>query len=803
MLRTRPPWPRFGHAERALVGVCAGVLSASASTGWPSTAVLAVAALLGGALLLARWYGTAAAVLAAIATLCWLADGLHSRQGLDGERTLLISGTVTGLPEYDDEGTRFELLLDQSDIASTDSHIARVRLRWYHAAAPSTGSRCVLQVRLRAPQNFANPAAFDYAAWTLTRGIDAVGNVRKSAWNRCTPSRAAVSPVQRLDQWREALRRSVLGSGLPQAGMIVALALGDGSGLTTEQWRTLRVTGTVHLVVVSGLHVTMIVGCVFALAKLLLRLFPWLLRSGRAHPLAAGIAAAVALLYAGLAGFSVPTLRALLMSAAGLLAAALCRRQQLRRALLLAAAGVLVVQPLAWLEAGTLLSFLGVGLLLWSVAAARDAPAGWLWRSARAWWRTEWLMLVAGTPLLLLFFGQAPLASPIGNLLAGPALSVLGVPLALLGTLLSPLLPALGNPLLQLLNVILTLMWKGLDWQAHAFAFARLTVVASPLTLLAGALLLLSPKGFPGRRMGLLVCVLSCALQHAPRAAPGQFAVVAYDVGQGTAALIETAEHSMLVDTGPRFSADFDAGAAVLVPALLRAGHGRLDAVLISHSDLDHAGGLASLQGSVHIGELIAPDRESAGVVVPSRLTLCRAGMRWQWDGVHFQILWPREPLATNDNDRSCVLHVSGTAHALFPGDIERRSERAIAAVDAGSLRTLDLLMAAHHGSKSSSSANWVQLTTPRTVIYSAASPSRFGHPHPQVVERYASVGSVQAVTGSVGAVFWRSDSRGITAARCSPRWRWHTAPDACAQVWRTGGQFDVVPQAGASGRHR
>lgn len=809
---------RFGLGQRVLFGISAGVVCASATTGWPSTTLLSVATVLGGSLLLLRWRGTAAAVFAAIATLSWIADGLHARQGLNGERLLNIRGTVVGLPEHDDEGARFEFIVDpgslqdasnvdtSSNLDATAARIKRVRLRWYREAVPDTGSHCSLSVRLRAPDSFANPAGFDYAAWTLTRGIDAVGSVRKSADNRCLRASTATTAPRVLDHWRESLRSSVIRTGLAQAGVIVALALGDGSGLTTAQWRTLRATGTVHLIVVSGLHLTMIVAATFVLAKLLLRLCPALLRSGRAHALAAGFAASVALLYGGLAGFGVPTLRALLMATAALLAAALCRRQRLWPSLLLAAAGVLVVQPLAWLEPGTLLSFVGVALLLWSSAVTRDAAAGWCWRTARAWARTEGLMLMAGIPLLLLFFGQAPLSSPIGNLLAGPALSIVGVPLALLGTLMLPVVPAAGTALLQCLDVILSLMWQALDWQAQTLSVARLAVVASPFTLLAGALLLMSPSGFPGRRLALLLCVLACALQPPPRTAPGHFVVTAYDVGQGTAALIETAEHSMLVDTGPRFSAEFDAGAAVLVPALLRGGHASLDAALISHADADHSGGLASLQGSVRIDALFAPDRESAGEVVPARLTLCRAGMRWRWDGVLFQILWPHDPLPGSDNERSCVLLVSGAARALFPGDIERRSERAIMAAHPADLHGLDLLLAAHHGSRSSSSASWVQLTTPRTVIYSAASPSRFGHPHPQVVERYESVSSAQVVTGAVGAVYWRSDrwrSQGITAMRCAPRWRWHTAPVACAKVWRTDPRFAAVQLPAASDHRR
>lgn len=791
---------RMGIGSQVSLGCVLGVIATGATTEWPPPAWLAWALCAGAVAWLARQRVLAVALFAAVATLAWLAASLSARALPTEPLDVALEGQVDGLPVPREDGTRFEFVVTriiEPGNSPAAPGLRRVRLDWYRAPPPEAAAHCHLHVRLRAPRGFANPGAFDLAGWTLSRGIDALGSVREHSTNACVVAPVAARDVD-PDHWRIRLRDALLRTGWPNAGVIVALALGDGSGLTDEQWRVLRATGTVHLLVISGLHVTMVATVAFVLALAALRAYPPLLRRGLARPCAAAAAMAAALAYAALAGFGVPTVRALLMSAAALAAVAFTRPQRWWVAWLASAALVLALQPLAWREPGCVLSYLGVGLLLWSLATERDVPASWWRRTARGWWRAQWLMLLATTPLLLAWFGQAPLSSPLGNLLAGPLVSGICVPLALVASLALPWLPQVADALLGVLDASLALLWWLLAWQATEVGFLRLLVVPHFVLLALGVGIALLPAGAPGRGLGLLAVAIACALAATPDLARGEFEVTTFDVGQGTSALVRTREHLLLVDAGPRYSPDFDAGAAVVVPALLSMGHAQLDRVLLSHGDNDHAGGFEGLAGGVAIGKVLAPHAE----VVDAFTERCRAGVGWAWDGVTFSVLWPPpDELPAQENDRSCVLLVSGRQRALFPGDIGRRVERSLVA--RGAPGAVDLLLAAHHGSRSSSSPGFVMQVQPHTVVYTAASPSRFGHPHPEVRARYAGVGATAWVTGEVGAVTWRSDRGLIAAARCLADRRWQTPPAACAQVWRTIARDAATPAGAVSGHRR
>jgi competence protein ComEC len=798
--------------RRLLAGAITGVVLAGATRAWPPVEWLPIALAAGAVLWLLGQRFTGAALLAGVAALAWIGHGLSMRAGLEGQPEATLAGQVVGLPVQRSDSVRFELrVTDVTDLHAGAAAAAagnpgslrlrRVRVDWYDAELPPAGAHCLLRVRLRAPLGFANAGGFDLAGWTLGRGIDARGSVRERLANQCVAA-ADGDRSSMVDRWRDRLRARLLASGWPQAGVMVALALGDGAGLTDAQWRTLRATGTVHLLVISGLHVTMVAMAAFTLVLLAVRLVPPLLRRGLARPLAVATAVPAALVYALLAGFGVPAVRALLMSGVALVAVACARPQRWWPAWLASAACVLAVQPLAWREPGCVLSFLGVGLLLWSLAVERDAPAGLLRRTVRAWWRAQWLMLLATTPLLLAWFGQAPLSSPLGNLLAGPLVSAVCVPLALLGTLATSLLPALAQHLLGVLDAALALVWSMLAWQAAEVGFLRLVGVGHVPLFAAGVLLALLPAGMPGRAPALLLAVLACALAPAPDLARGEFEVTAFDVGQGTSALVRTRSHTVLVDAGPRFSPEFDAGEAVVAPALLAHGIGRLDAVLLSHADLDHAGGFDGLRANIDVGTVFAPHADVATGVHRT----CRAGTHWRWDGVDFSVLWPHEPLPGEENDRSCVLLVQGRASALLPGDIGRRVERRLLADPASPLaqvQRLHFALSGHHGSRTSSAIAFVARVAPVVVVHTAASPSRFGHPHPEVRARFDAVGSQGLVTGEVGAVTWRSERGVVRVWRCAPAHRWQTVPAACARVSRTGERGGEAPAPGASGPPR
>ena len=759
---------------RGALAFAGGVIAAGQLAALPPLIVCASLTLGACAMLLWGLRLLPAFALGCVYAWCWIAINCNERLASSAVgQTLSVAGEVVGLAEADERRALFDFAIKPTAALPRSD---RVRLSWYGAPAPPSAANCVLKVRLQPVHGFANPGGFDTEAWALTRGIDAIGYVREDPGNVCRPTATAT-----LATLRDQLRRALLDTHLSHAGELVALILGDGAGLSREQWLRLQQTGTVHLIVISGLHITMIAMAVFALCAAAMRVCPWALRRFGARAPAAMLAAGLTLGYCALAGFSVPTVRAIIMATCALSAIALQRRNQWHVALALAVAVVHVWQPLAWREPGFWLSFVSVTALLRASATqierAESRPRRWL----RIWLRTQWSMLVVFTPLLLLLFGNAPLISPIANTVAEPLISLVVVPLAGLGTMLLPGAPGLAMPLLGVANSLVAFMWWYLDALVPLARQSALHASAAPQLLPLLGALVLAPRATPGRRLAPLLAAVALFAMRQNVPPTGEFQVQAFDVGQGTAVLVRTAQHTLLVDTGPRFGPDFDAGSAILAPALLSEGVASLDAVIVSHADQDHSGGFVGVAARMNVGTVWEPYAPMVADIVAPRL--CRDGEHWRWDGVEFQFLGPAEPIAKVENDRSCVLHVRGARGdaALLPGDISAREEDRLVATHGQALQRLNLLVAAHHGSKTSSSAAFVALARPRAVIFSAAWHSRFGHPHPLVANRYADVGAAQWTSGEVGSTQWRSDQPVIEAYRCLSPKPWRVMPSRCA----------------------
>ena len=276
------------------------------------------------------------------------------------------------------------------------------------------------------------------------------------------------------------------------------------------------------------------------------------------------------------------------------------------------------------------------------------------------------------------------------------------------------------------------------------------------------------PRGFPLRGLAWLLW-LPLVWPVQSRIPPGEFVVEVIDVGQGTAVLIRTARHALLYDTGPAF-AESDAGERVVVPYLRASGVGRLDGVIVSHDDNDHSGGLASVLRDMPTGWLLhalpAGSAHLAAAPAPRR---CLRGQRWQWDGIEFAILNPRasawQDRARSDNDFSCVLRVSrGAQSFLITGDAERRGELEL--LESGLPLSATVLVAGHHGSRTSSLDAFVAQVSPRWVVYTMGYRNRFGHPHAEVMARFREAGSVQLRSDRDGLVRFRFGEAGVEAAQ-------------------------------------
>jgi competence protein ComEC len=562
-------------------------------------------------------------------------------------------------------------------------------------------------------------------------------------------------------------------AGAPYAGVLSALAIGDQSSIPQHQWQVFTRTGVNHLMSISGLHITMLASVGFALTYWLwrrsVRLTLWL----PARKAAALIALLVALSYALLSGFGVPAPRTVYMVGAVAAALWLNRNFSLGQILSIALLGVLIPDPWAVLSPGFWLSFGAVALILY-VSAHRIARSHWL----REYAVVQWAMTIGLTPMLLGLFQQVSLVSPIANAFAIPLVSLIVVPLALLGAVLPWDVPLwLAHLVMQFTMTILE--WLNdlpqAVWTQHAPP--AWSVVAGML----GVLLILAPRGIPARWLGIVLMLPMFLNSPAPPAAD-TLRMIIFDVGQGLAVGVQTQHHALLFDTGPDFSGDADSGNRIIVPTLRALGISRLDGLILSHDDLDHTGGTASVEQAMPIQWIASslPDDSPLLQDFPHQLNQasaemkgsrhCSDGDHWNWDGVNFEILHPASNVDTSiklhDNDLSCVLRISiGGQHILLVGDIEKKSEQRLLENHAAQLPA-GLLVVPHHGSKSSSTPEFVAAVLPDYAVFTTGYRNRYGHPKAEVVQRYADSGAELLRSDEDGAVLVEMNAQGLSVER-------------------------------------
>ena len=709
-----------------------------------------------------RWYWLLFLPLGAIE--CWGVAQAHLAGRLDPSlesRTLELSGWVSTLPEPRGELTEFQFQVEKLDGRAPGAGIpATVRLSLEgEDVAPAAGEHWHFSVKLRRPRGFMDPGSFDYEGWLFYHGIGATGYVAKDA-ERLDGTRF---PLLRLRSHLRDRLDAALGTD-PYAGMATALATGDQGGISEDQWRVLQATSTVHLMAIAGLHLGVVAGLLFLLTKLLWRRS---LRLCLRCP--ASIAAAIAALlgaatYAALAGFTLPTQRALIMLAVFTVGVLLRRRLRPGDTLALAMLGVLLWDPLAAGEASFWLSFAAVAAILAIFSGRVHARHNWFWDLLR----TQWSVGLGLLPLLAFFFQQAGIGSPMANFLIVPIYAFSVIPVVLLGAALLYVWPWAGLGLLKLATGIMGYSWSILDWLASpsvTLPAPAVTWVIAALAMLGVAWILL-PRGMPGRLPATLLMLPLFVIAPAGIAA-GDYDVTLLDVGQGLSAVVRTADHVLIYDTGPSFRSGSDTGQEVLIPYLRSQGIDALDRIVVSHGDNDHAGGLESLRQMYPDVPVLtgAMDR------VPNARP-CMRGQRWDWDGVHFETLYPEMGNPLTGNDASCVLRVSGKGGStLLVGDLMKKGEKRLLQLES-QLRS-DLLVAPHHGSNSSSTEPFVAAVSPRQVWFPVGYRNRWDFPKPEVEARYLPLATL-ADTAQDGALCMRF--RAGSPPTLSMRWRRDTA---------------------------
>lgn len=737
-------------------------------------------------------------------------------------KDITVVGTVDSLPDYAARGVRFNFLVEEV-LAQEGQHVApvipsRISLSWYaksRANAVSTevdntvgdspsrstisakinattdnmiavlpqvhaGERWRLTVRLRRPHGNANPYGFDYEAWLLEQNIRATGYVRD-----VNPHAVDTLSNQRLqdfvpgfnnviDRSREWLRDRIQTSlpGKSYAGVIVALVVGDQRAISEQDWLVFKRTGISHLMSISGLHITMI-AAMFAWLVMALWRRSFFTRASLPLRLPAQKAAAIAgvaaaLIYVLLAGAGVPAQRTLCMLSVVAIALWCGRLTQVSHVLCIALGAVLIFDPWAVLMPGFWLSFAAVALILY-VNVDRPQTTNDATTPERRWQRTmmgaiatatrtQYAITLGLVPLTILLFAQTSLVSPIANAIAIPLVSFLVTPAALLGSVL----PApLSIWILSTAHYLITGLMQFLQWlSALPMAVWIAPVPSWWMFALAviGLLWMLAPSGWPARYLGGFFW-LPLILNAPSHPASGEMWVTAFDVGQGMAVLVETKEHRLLYDTGPAYSAQADAGERIILPYLRARGIDKLDVMMVSHSDSDHAGGALSVLREVTVANVLSSLPKASPITLAAqKSSQCLAGQHWQWADAYFEILHPETYLddGARPNARSCVLKITLGNHALLlPGDIEAGQEAALIHADATKLRA-DVLLAPHHGSRTSSTLPFLHAVNPRIAIFQVGYRNRYHHPKQQIVDRYADLGIRSVRSDLDGAVTLR-----------------------------------------------
>jgi competence protein ComEC len=745
----------------------AGVLLAQRLPALPPAWVACIAIV---AILLAAWRWPRWRWWAVLAFgLVWAA--LHGRWALDLQlpqadsgRVMQVQGRVLGLPQQHEDGVHFHLRVEGGDALARSLQGRRLRVGWYGPGARvHAGEHLALSVTVKRARGVLNPGGFDAEKRTLEQRVAA------NAYVRDGKSVRRMAPPRGIDAWRQRLSGRIDASLPDGRGRFVqALALGDTRGLQDADWDLLRATGLTHLIAISGFHVGLVAGFGALLARCLYYGLPML---GRRWPRPQAMALAgllFALGYTALAGFALPTLRTSLMIAVIALARMRRRASSGAQCFALALAAVLLFDPLAVLAPGFWLSFVGVAWLLWCLPQERGAGI------VRPFLKSQAVAVVGLLPLTVWFFGMASLLGPLTNLLGIPWISLVVVPLALLGLLCSLFSPTLAAGCWHSSAWLMEMFWRGLQWLGQspaALAWLPEPNLAALLLAMLGAFWLLLPRGVPGKPLAFLL-LLPLLWPRLDLPARGEVDIALVDVGQGLSVLVLTENHVLLYDAGPAGLRGMDYGESAVVPALRALGVRKLDAMVLSHGDNDHAGGAKAVLRAFPRARVLAPE-----VWAGEGMSPCLREDGWEWDGVRFRILHPPPLFPYLRNESSCVLRIeAGGRVALLPGDIGRHVEARLVKEQAGALRA-DLLVAPHHGSDSSSSGDFMQAVRPGVVLLANAAENRFRLPKADVVARYRQQGADLAGTAESGWMRLRLAPEGL-------RWIERRRQDR-ARYWR------------------
>ncbi len=733
-------------------------------------------------------------------------------------KTFVVEGVISSLIKKTSSTVKFDFTVKHLYLEESNKNLSRIsdsgyktiRLSYYinkkrkksRINKVLTGDYWQFKVKLKRPRGFVNPSGFDYQAYLLSQELSATGYIKDSEGNRklANACKDIPSSIISINCLRASLN-SFLDKNFSHShtlGVLKGLLTGDKQSITVSQWDTLKNTGTIHLLAISGLHIGLAASIGFFLGKFFRRLLQLIIANDRfrlfknfqiGRYIPPVFSVLLALTYSLLAGFSLPTQRALIMVMAFHYGLLLYRKSRpwflWSTALFLTA----LINPLAIYQQGFWLSFAAVAILIlvfnsytpYKKTSAdthtkftlKDKCYQFLLGFSKAQWAVSIGLLL---PSLLLLNGVSALGF-IANFIAIPFVSLVTVPLILIGLLLLPIASSLALVIFSIADKSIYLLFIMLEYtQQLGIKFWPLSLGGKPILVLSiaivGTFYLLLPKGMPVRWLGFL-CILPVFLTSifpelsAQKELPTLKTTI-FDVGQGTAIIVETPSHTLIYDAGKRYSDSFDVGEHILSPYLLEKRRRNVDRLIISHNDADHAGGVGGLLKSLTIKSIYAGESAKNKHIDAKQ---CKAGQQWQWEGVDFKVVWPNHAtvlLVQNtktlkSNNLSCVLLITYESYSiLLAGDIEENIEKQLIA--SGLIpEGITLLLAPHHGSKTSSHSQWINYVQPRYVAFSAGYKNSYHHPHFAVVRGYRDRGASTLNTANDGAIqFTINDSNAV-----------------------------------------
>lgn len=609
----------------------------------------------------------------------------------------------------------------------------RLRLSWYfNEFVPAVGSQLQISAKLRAPWGTKNPAGFDYGLWLIGQGYRGAGYIKSA---QMVSAEVPAGPARLIIEAGRYVNTNLLN----------AILLGQRDAVSDEQWRLFRDTGTIHLMVISGLHVGVFAGVIFLMSFSLLRVLPWhqVIPTASVGVMPRFLALGCSVMAVGLlvyqTGATAPVVRAALMATAIAVTFIVLRQISWWRGFGLLALVALILQPAIFVQQGFWLSYAAVASLL-VYFAPRQGALTWV----RGLVICQGVLFVGLLPWLGITVGEFPLISPLANLIVVPLMTLVTIPVGITGAVISNIgvFEGLAHGCLLIADFSVSVVLVLLKLCRGAAPSVGYFSVSVGLCAWVAFLIMTLPIRMKHKLLTLLgwIPVLLPVTSDVPL---GEFRVIALDVGQGSSAIVDTHRHRLVVDAGAAYPGGYSLGEAVVLPALRATGADRVDLLLVSHSDNDHAGGMAALVARY-------PGTQMLGLHRP-----CKDGERWVWDGVVFRT--NLDSTGQTTNDRSCTLHISNGRESVYlSGDIGKSVERSMFA---RLPRNVDLLLAPHHGSANSSSVVFVNRLRAKIVVFSAGRDNRYRHPRPEIVERYQRRGAQVFITGLQGAVTWRSDA--------------------------------------------